>query len=96
MYPLFELIMETANFFDENEISEELFVLMDTVLNETTYLLASETNPEEDEDCECFILKLVSDKGEEVLYETVDDEVEFASVSKIFEELLEEEDIELT
>lgn len=90
------MIMEKADFLNENDNSEELYVIMDTVVNETTYLLASETDPEEDEECECFILKLVEEMGEEALYETVEDEEEYTSISKIFEELLDEEDISLS
>ena len=88
--------MEKANFSDIDGGEEFFYVLMDTVVNETVYLLASEEDPEETDECECFILKEVSDSEDECVYEEVLDDEEFQSISKIFDELLEEEDLDLS
>lgn len=79
------------SFINENETAEDFFVLMDTMVNETTYILVSDADPEEEDDCECFILKMTGEEGGEAVYESVDDDEEFSSISKIFEELLEVE-----
>lgn len=79
------------SFVDENETAKDFFVLMDTVVNETTYLLVSDADPEEEDDCECFILKLSGEEDEDAVYESVEDDEEFSSISKIFEELMEVE-----
>lgn len=86
--------MEKANFIDDNETVTSFFVLMDTVINETTYILASDSDPE-GEDAECFILKKIGEDENEAVYEPVEDDEEFTSVSKIFEELLSDEDVDL-
>ena len=42
---------------------------------------------EESGDCEAYILKEVSTKDEEVLYQMVEDDVEFSAIAKVFSEL---------
>ena len=42
-------------------------------------------------DCEAYILKEISTQEEEVLYQMVDDDVEFAALAKVFSELTDEE-----
>ena len=54
----------------------EFAVEEETTLNGTRYLLVSEG--EESGDCEAYILKEVSTKDEEVLYQMVEDDVEFS------------------
>ena len=56
----------------------EFAVEEETTLNGTRYLLVSEG--EESGDCEAYILKEVSTKDEEVLYQMVEDDVEFLSL----------------
>ena len=61
----------------------------ETQLNGIRYLLVSEG--EEDGDCEAYILKEVSTDDEEVVYQMVEDDVEFSALAKIFSELTDEE-----
>ena len=42
-------------------------------------------------DSEAYILKEITTQDEEVLYEMVDDDVEFAAIAKVFAELADEE-----
>ena len=52
------------------------------------------TDSEED-DAECLILKDTSEENTpESVYEIVDDDVELTAIAKVFEELLEDVDIE--
>ena len=64
------------------------------VLNGVSYLLAADT-PDEEAEGSCYILKDMSGREEtEALYEFVEDEDELEGLMKIFDELLEDVDIE--
>ncbi|MCD7745217.1 MAG: DUF1292 domain-containing protein [Lachnospiraceae bacterium] len=70
-------------------------VLEETRISGVSYLLVTESEDEE-EDAEVYILKDTSRDGDaDALYEFVEDDGELEAVSKIFEELLEDVDIEL-
>ena len=70
---------------DGNEI--KLFVVEETQLSGIKYLLVCESDNEE-EDSDAYILKEVSVDGDDVVYEFVEDDVEFDAVAKLFEELV--------
>ena len=58
------------------------------------YLLVTDAEDEEEE-ADCYILKDMSREGEaDALYEFVEDEAELEGLMKIFEELLDDVDIE--
>ncbi|MBQ8803118.1 MAG: DUF1292 domain-containing protein [Tyzzerella sp.] len=79
--------------FEDTNEEVEFFVLEQTKVNGNTYILV--TDSEEDE-AECLILKDTSAAEDtESLYEIVEDDVELSSVLKVFEELLEDVDIEI-
>jgi len=86
--------MEKIKFvFEETKEEVEFFVLEQTKISGNTYILV--TDSEEDE-AECLILKdtsLAEEKGS--VYEIVEDDVELSAVLKVFEELLEDIDIEM-
>ncbi len=86
--------MEKIKFvFEETKEEVEFFVLEQTKISGNTYILV--TDSEEDE-AECLILKDTSSAEEkESVYEIVEDEVELSAVLKVFEELLEDVDIEM-
>ena len=71
--------------------AEELFVVEQTRLNGVTYLLVADS---EEDDAECLILKDTSEEKDSV-YEMVEEEVELNAVLKVFEELLEDVEIEV-
>lgn len=82
--------MEKIKFTDpDTQEVVEFAVEEDTQLNGIRYLLVSEG--EEDGDCEAYILKEVSTDDEEVVYQMVEDDVEFSALAKIFSELTDEE-----
>ena len=71
--------------------AEEFFVVEQTRLNGVTYLLVADS-----EDAECLILKDTSAPEEkDSVYEMVEEEVELNAVLKVFEELLEDVEIEV-
>lgn len=86
--------MEKIKFtFEETNEEVEFFVLEQTRVSGRNYILV--TDSEEDE-AECLILKDMSTAEDtESLYEIVEDEAELMGVLKVFEELLEDVDIEM-
>ncbi|MCI8597714.1 MAG: DUF1292 domain-containing protein [Lachnospiraceae bacterium] len=86
--------MEKILFIPDNaEEPAEFFVLEETRLNGTDYILVTDS---EEGDGEALILKdLSSDGDSEAVYEIVEDDRELLSVMAIFEQLLEDVDITL-
>ena len=82
--------MEKIKFVDpQTDEVVEFAVEEETQLNGIKYLLVSDGN--ETGDSEAYILKELKTQDEEVLYEIVDDDVEFAAIAKVFAELANEE-----
>ena len=82
--------MEEIKFTDpQTEEVVEFAVEEETQLNGIKYLLVSDGN--ETGDSEAYILKELKTQDEEVLYEMVDDDTEFAAIAKVFAELADEE-----
>jgi hypothetical protein len=82
--------MEKIQFMDpDTRTVAEFAVEEETQLNGIKYLLVSDGN--ESGDSEAYILREVQTQDEEVLYEIVEDDVEFAALAKVFAELADEE-----
>lgn len=86
--------MEKVRFaFTDGNGEDEFFVLEETKINGSGYILVTDS---EDDDAECLILKETGKKEDgECVYEIVEDETELLAVSKVFEELLEDVNIEM-
>ncbi len=78
---------------DDNE-KAEFYILEQTQLNGVTYLLVTDSDEEEDETTAYILKDTSTDEDESAFYELVEDEEELALIAKIFEELLEDVDIE--
>ena len=77
---------------EEMQEDADFFVLEQTKVNGVSYILVTDS---EEEDAECLILKDKSDEGaSDGIYEIVEDDVELTAISKVFEELLEDIEIE--
>ncbi len=84
--------MEKLIFQDENGDAAEFYVLEQTRVNGMNYLLVTDSD---EEDGECLILKdMAEDEEKESLYEIVEDEQELDALLTIFEQLLDDVDIE--
>jgi len=82
--------MEKVIFTDpETQETVEFAVEEETQLNGEKYLLVSEDA--EDGTLDAYILKEIVTENDEVLYEVVEDEVEFMALAKVFAELTDEE-----
>ena len=86
--------MEKIKFvFEETKEEVEFFVLEQTRINGNSYILVTDS---EEDAAECLILKDTSAaEDKESVYEIVEDDVELTAVLKVFEELLEDIDIEM-
>lgn len=86
--------MEKVKFvFGDTNEETEFFVLEQTRINGNSYILVTDSDEEE---AECLILKDTSRaEDKESVYEIVEDDVELSAVLKVFEELLEDVDIEM-
>ncbi len=82
--------MEKITFID-SETNEEVdfFVEEETQLNGEKYVLVSDGDDEGDS--QAYILKEIRTEDDEVLYQMVEDEVEFLALAKVFSELTDEE-----
>ena len=86
--------MEKVRFtFGDGNGEDEFFVLEEMKLGGAAYILVTDS---EEDDAECLILKEISSpEQKESVYEIVEDETELLAVSKVFEELLEDVNIEM-
>ena len=84
--------MEKIKFMSEEMQEIEFFVLEQTKVNGISYILVTDS---EEGDAECWIMRDISaEDSSESIYDFVEDEEELYAVSKVFEELLEDVDIE--
>ena len=84
--------MEKIKFVSEEMQEVEFFVLEQTKVNGISYILVTDS---EDGDAECWIMRDISEEASsESVYDFVEDEDELYAISKVFEELLEDIDIE--
>lgn len=80
--------------FKSEEMQEEtsFYVLEQTRINGVSYILVTDS---EEGDAQCWILKDTSSADSaDSIYEFVEDDGELAALSKVFDELLDDVDIE--
>ena len=86
--------MEKIKFTLADDGAVDFFVLEQTLIGGVSYILVTES---EDDEAEALILKDLSGQGEEeALYEVVWDDEELEAVSRIFQEMLEDVEIDLS
>lgn len=84
--------MEKLTFQGKDGEQAEFYVLEQTRVNGVNYLLVAGS---EEDDGECLILKdMASEEEQESLYEIVEDEQELSAVLTVFEQLLDDVEIE--
>ena len=87
--------MEKLTFVTEDQESVDFYIIEETRVNGINYLLVTESEDEEDEEAEAYILKDTSKAEDtEAVYEFVESEEALDAVSRIFAELLEDMDLE--
>lgn len=89
--------MDKITFVSDDE-QVEFYVLEETRINNTNYILVTDSDVNEDadsEDAQAYIMKDVSAQEEtEAVYEFVEDDAELEAVAKVFGEELEDLEIE--
>ncbi len=83
--------MEEKIVFHTEDGEVEFFVLEETKISGTNYLLVTDS---EEEEAECYILQEVSAKEEtEAVYEMVEEEEKLEALSKVFAQLMDDVEI---
>ncbi len=86
--------MEKIIFTDPDTDEEiQFFVLEQTCIAGITYLLVAEEAEDEGE-AFAYILREIKTDDDDVLYEVVEDDEEIRAIAKVFEELMEDVDID--
>ena len=81
-------MFEKIKFVDEEGTELEFSVIEQTRVNNTDYLLVTDSEDDEEE-INAFIVKDLSEpEDEDALYEIVEDDDEFERVAKIFDEIV--------
>ncbi|MDO5521916.1 MAG: DUF1292 domain-containing protein [bacterium] len=78
---------------DNEEI--EFYVLEQTMINGVNYLLIADSAEEDDEEANALILKENDTVNDEIVYDVVEDDEELEAVSKVFETMMDDIDIEM-
>lgn len=85
--------MEKIRFQAPDGTTEEFYVEEQTMIGGRSYLLVSDSQEDE---ASAYILKdISSDDSPEACYEMVEDEEELQAVYKVFEQMLDDVDLEM-
>ena len=79
---------------DDDGAEVDCYILEETELGGETYLLVTDDDSD-GEEAEALILREITDEDGMAVYETVEDESILSALSGVFEELLDEINIEL-
>ena len=89
-----ENVNQTISFITENNEEVEFCVIEQTKLNGVNYLLVTEDTDDEEEVAAYILKDVSSEEDEEAVYDMVEDEKELEAIAAIFDELLEDTEIE--
>jgi hypothetical protein len=86
---------DSISFLTDDNTEVEFFILEQTTINGRNYLLVTD-DPAGEEDTIVYIMKEVASSEEDLVsYEFVEEGEELYSVGKVFEQLMEDADIEV-
>ena len=88
---------ESIPFLTDDGSEVEFCIIEQTRINGINYLLVAEEEEEDQDETVVYIMKesTQEEEGEMNAYEIVEDETELSSVSKIFEQLIDDMDLEV-
>lgn len=79
--------------FTTDDGEEIPFIIVEqTTIAGTNYLLVTENDEDE---ADAYILREIVDEEDQLTYEMVDDEEQLTALAKVFEELIDDVDIEM-
>lgn len=86
--------MEQNKIIFTTEDGEEIpfYVVEQTTIAGNNYLLVTE---DEEQEADAYIMREMRDEDSEIIYELVENDHELSAISRVFEELLDDTDIEL-
>ncbi|BBF43268.1 hypothetical protein lbkm_1955 [Lachnospiraceae bacterium KM106-2] len=86
---------EKIIFTTEDKEEVEFYVLEQTRISGINYLLIADSIDEEDDEANALILKEKESDDNDVIYDIVENDEELAAVSKVFETMMDDIDIEM-
>ncbi|MDO5292170.1 MAG: DUF1292 domain-containing protein [bacterium] len=86
---------EKIIFTTEDNEEIEFYVLEQTMINGINYLLIADSAEDDDEEANALILKEKDTVDKEIIYDVVENDEELEAVSKVFETMMDDIDIEM-
>ena len=86
--------MQSINFITDEGEEIPFYIIEQTALAGKDFLLVTDSDTQEDE-AQVYIMQEISDQDDQTIYEFVEDEAQLEALSKVFEELLDDVDIQM-
>ena len=86
--------MQSINFITDEGEEIPFYIIEQTTLAGKDFLLVTDSDTQEDE-AQVYIMQEISDQYDQTIYEFVEDEAQLEALSKVFEELLDDVDIQM-
>ena len=86
--------MQSINFITDEGEEIPFYIIEQTTLAGKDFLLVTDSDTHEDE-AQVYIMQEISDQDDQTIYEFVEDEAQLEALSKVFEELLDDVDIQM-
>ena len=87
--------MQSINFITDEGEEIPFYIIEQTTLAGKDFLLVTDSDTDEDE-AEVYIMQEISDQDDQTVYEFVEDEAQLEALSKVFAELLDDVDIQMS
>lgn len=86
--------MQSINFITDEGEEIPFYIIEQTTLAGKDFLLVTDSDIQENE-AQVYIMQEISDQDDQTIYEFVEDEAQLEALSKVFEELLDDVDIQM-
>lgn len=86
--------MQSINFITDEGEEILFYIIEQTTLAGKDFLLVTDSDTQEDE-AQVYIMQEISNQDDQTIYEFVEDEAQLEALSKVFEELLDDVDIQM-
>ena len=86
--------MQSINFITDEGEEIPFYIIEQTTLAGKDFLLVTDSDTQENE-AQVYIMQEISDQDDQTIYEFVEDEAQLEALSKVFEELLDDLDIQM-
>lgn len=83
--------MEKISFYDEESGKEQdFYIISETVINQQSYLLVTDQDPDDQEETDCYIMRKTAESDGEISYEFLEDKKTIDAVFSVFREELDD------